>query len=93
MDFLKRSRTELLSALETSGYDDLRTIGEVMRYQAVPSEPRGGLNSVRYTSGAEAIQAQFVTVESVKAHPCGSKRRPGAVSAPTTDRTTHGAQK
>lgn len=30
MDFLKRSRTELLSALEASGYDELRTIGEVI---------------------------------------------------------------
>lgn len=30
MDFLKRSLTELVAALEAGGYDDLRTIGEVI---------------------------------------------------------------
>ncbi len=30
MDSLKRSSTELVAALEAGGYDDLRTIGEVI---------------------------------------------------------------
>lgn len=30
MDFSKRSRTELVAALEAGGYDDLRGIGEVI---------------------------------------------------------------